>query len=500
MRVLRFVALLGTSLVACTSPDAPPRAAATLTIGVVARGDLLVEDRSVNEIVLELTTERLINTASDGRAEPGLATDFAISEDGLDVTLHLRPGVTFHDGEMLAAEGVREFLDTTRRDPVALQQYPTLRDIRTIQVVDESAVRVQFDHPARFQLDGLKLRLERQVDDRPVGTGPFRVETQTAERVVLVPHPDYHLGTSAISRIEISPFPTLRAAWASMLRGEVDFLFQVPIGSRDFVEAESGVELFRTDSPYAHMIGLNAGGPKFRDRRVRQALNYAIDRRAVSEQAFGGEGTPASGVWATHWVYGSVDRVYPYDPLRADELLREAGYSKSDQSADAQRRLPSRLHFTCLVLAGDELQELTALVVQRQLSELGVDMELEAMDIRGMQQRVQVGEYDAVLRPQLTGRVLSRLYTFWHSSEPFALPGYTAIDEHLDALRLASTDADLSAAARRIQRTLYEDPPGIFLVNLTTARAVSRRFAVPSPVERDVAQTVWQWQPTPIAR
>ena len=54
--------------------------------------------------------------------------------------------------------------------------------------------------------------------------------------------------------------------------------------------------------------------------------------------------------------------------------------------------------------------------------------------------------------------------------------------------------------ARRIQRTLYEDPPGIFLVNLTTARAVSRRFAVPSPVERDVAQTVWQWQPTPIAR
>ena len=117
-----------------------------------------------------------------------------------------------------------------------------------------------------------------------------------------------------------------------------------------------------------------------------------------------------------------------------------------------------------------------------------------------MQQRVQVGEYDAVLRPQNTGRVLSRLYTFWHSSEPFALPGYTAIDEHLDALRLASTDADLAAAARRIQRTLYEDPPGIFLVNLTTARAVSRRFAVPSPVERDVAQTVWQWQPAPIAR
>ena len=422
MRVLRFVALLGTSLVACTSPDAPPPAAATLTIGVVARGDLLVEDRSVNEIVLELTTERLINTASDGRAEPGLATDFTISEDGLDVTLHLRPGVTFHDGEMLAAEGVREFLDTTRRDPVALQQYPTLRDIRTIQVVDQSAVRVQFDHPARFQLDGLKLRLERQVDGRPVGTGPFRVETQTAERVVLVPHPDYHLGTSAISRIEIRPFPTLRAAWASMLRGEVDFLFQVPIGSRDFVEAESGVELFRTDSPYAHMIGLNAGGPKFRDRRVRQALNYAIDRRAVSEQAFGGEGTLGrreSG--RPTGCTAASSRVYPYDPLRADELLREAGYSKSDQSADAQRRLPSRLHFTCLVLReGDELQELTALVVQRQLSELGVDMELEATDIRGMQQRVQVGEYDAVLRPQLTGRVLSRLYTFWHSSEPFA--------------------------------------------------------------------------------
>ncbi len=490
VRVALVAVVLGTSLTACTQPSPSIPSAATLTIGVVARGDL-------NEIRRELTTERLINTAPDGRAEPGLATDWTISDDGLVVTLHLRPGVTFHDGEPLSAEGVRDVLDATRRDPAALQLFPTLRDIRAVRAVDELTVRVDFEHAAHLQFDGLKMRLEREVDGQPLGTGPFRVEAQTPERVVLAVNPEYHLGTSAIDRIEVDTFPTLRAAWASMMRGEVDFLFQVPIGSRDFVEAEPDVELFRLDTPYAEMIGLNAEAEKFRDRRVRQALNYAIDRRAVIEGAYAGEGTPASGVWATHWVYGSVDRVYPYDPVRADELLTEAGYSTSAHAPDASNRPPSRLRFTCLVAEGDELVELTALNVQRQLYEIGVDMQLEAMDGRSIQRRVMMGEYDAVLKPQPTGRALSRLYAFWHSSEPFAFFGYSATDDDLGALRLASTEAELAAAARGIQRTLFEDPPGIFLVNLTQARAVSRRFVVPNPLERDVAQTVWQWQPTP---
>ena len=105
------------------------------------------------------------------------------------------------------------------------------------------------------------------------------------------------------------------------------------------------------------------------------------------------------------------------------------------------------------------------------------------------------GDYDAALVPQNIGRGLSRPYVFWHSSQPNAVPGYTAADAALEALRRAVTPDEVSEAALSFQAVLYEDPPAIFIATPRQARAVHRRFDVTTTAGQDLMDTVWRWQP-----
>ena len=241
--VLGAVLLLGVWVGGCTDPDQsgePPR---VLTIGAVERGKLSTAAgptvSAFDVLRQQLTTERLVNIAPDGRDEPGLAERWTFSDDGRGITLFLRDNVSFHDGVRLSAELVTETLSLARTDPTLLRAHPSLGDIETIEVAGAQAVEVRFAQPGRLKLDGLRMQFERQVDRRPVGTGPFELVEETPERVVLSSAEDYHGGRPTIDRIEIKAYATLRTTWAAMMRGEVDFLFDVPAGSSDFVEAQT---------------------------------------------------------------------------------------------------------------------------------------------------------------------------------------------------------------------------------------------------------------------
>ena len=141
-------------------------------------------------------------------------------------------------------------------------------------------------------------------------------------------------------------------------------------------------------------------------------------------------------------------------------------------------------------------EERIALLVQRQLYDIGVEMQIEALSIQELTARVTSRAYDAALVPQNLSRTLSRLYVFWHSSQALALFGYTAADAVLSDLRYAATDDEVTRAASAFQTILYDDPPAIFLAVPRRARAVSRRFDVPAVPGEDVTETVWRWRRT----
>ena len=157
--------------------------------------------------------------------------------------------------------------------------------------------------------------------------------------------------------------------------------------------------------------------------------------------------------------------------------------------------MPARLRFTCLVRENWAFDETIALIFHRQLFDIGVDIQIETLDLRSLVDRIDNRDYEAVLRPQNTSRSLSRLYSMWHSSQPYAVPGYTMVDDALDALKGAPSREDVRHAARRFQTILHENPPALFLVDDLQARALSHRFIVPDEPDLDVVETIWQWRP-----
>jgi ABC-type transport system substrate-binding protein len=406
----------------------------------------------------------------------------------------LRQGVRFHDGTELTAELVRASLDASRNDPRQLARYPTLGEIERIDVSGTRVVSIQQRHPSLLLPDeGVRItRLDSEA--RRIGTGPFVIEEQGSDVTVLRAHAAYYRGRPEIDLIRITTYPTVRTAWAAMMRAEIDLLYQVPLKARDFVAGESRVEVFPFDAPYAYALVFNTTRPVFRSPGVRVALNHAVDRAALIERTLRGYSSVASGIWARHWAYGGTDLVYAHDPQLADRMLFENGFPRPERDTSREGDLPSRLRFVCLVPTELEPLERIALDVQKQLYDIGVDMRLEGVAYTEFNERVAGGDYDSALLWWHTGRALPRLH-FWHSSQRPGAAASGGTDEALDLLRYAGSADALLHAASRLQRSLYEDPPAIFLATRQGARAVRRRFEVPKGTDRDIFPTIWQWRP-----
>jgi ABC-type transport system substrate-binding protein len=138
-----------------------------------------------------------------------------------------------------------------------------------------------------------------------------------------------------------------------------------------------------------------------------------------------------------------------------------------------------------------------ALEVKRQLEAAGVDMSVEEVPQEELIQRLGRKEYEATLVEFISGPTLFRPYLVWHTNAPINWGhfGGPTIDKALDAVRFSGTDAEYRAAVANLNQILLEDPPGVFLAWQERARAVSRRFSVPSEPGRDILGTLRLWKP-----
>lgn len=315
-----------------------------------------------------------------------------------------------------------------------------------------------------------------------VGTGPFRLASRGAGEIVLESHKRYYRGKPAIDRIILKPYPTLRAAWTSMMRGETDLVFEVSQEAVDFLAAESSVRVFSFLRGYVYLVAFNSSRPVLKDPRVRRALNLAVDRDAVIRDGLRGKGLAVSGpIWPEHWAFDKTTHGFRFDPAAATSLLESAGFSRQGK----------RLTFTCLLPENYSTWERIGLIVQRYLYEIGVDMRLQIVPADKMVEQVIAGDFEAVLFDVASGPRISRAYMFWHS--PGELRGWNIFgyssptaDEALDAMRLAPDDAALARAVSRFQRAALENPPAIFLCLPLVTRALSLRFQVPEGGDPDV--------------
>jgi ABC-type transport system substrate-binding protein len=155
--------------------------------------------------------------------------------------------------------------------------------------------------------------------------------------------------------------------------------------------------------------------------------------------------------------------------------------------------MKSRFRFVCVTLANDARYEKIGILLQKQLYDIGVDMEVVALPWKELAGRLGKGDFDALLLERTSGRSLAWAYYTYHSSQvPSA---YRAADEVLERLRRSPSDNETRVALNEFLQILYDDPPAVFLAWPVVARAVSNKFAVPAETGRDVMSNLWQWQP-----
>src|SRR6185436_19709318 len=162
-----------------------------------------------------------------------------------------------------------------------------------------------------------------QANGPPAGTGPFVVSASATDQITMSAFDDYYEGKPEIDRIVWKPYPALRTAWAGMMRGEIDFLYEVNQDAVEFVKGESSVGTYEFLRQYPLGIVFNSRREPFKDRIVRQALNFAVDRQLILGQALKSRGVVAqSPIWPLHWAYDQSVPGYAYDPGRAAALLK----------------------------------------------------------------------------------------------------------------------------------------------------------------------------------
>jgi peptide/nickel transport system substrate-binding protein len=427
----------------------------------------------MQQVASGMVLEGLISYRSDGRGTPMMAREWSVSDDGLHIRVTLRSGLTFHDGNPVTALAVRDAL----RNRLRIQIGSIFDDVAGIEAVSDDVIEIALKQRSRFVLEGLDVPI--QVTGKLIGAGPFQLDGSAEGDVVRLRAFDrYHGGRSLIDKVEIRPYGSIRSAWADLLRGNLDMLYEVGADAIDSLRPSSATRVFRYTRRYVLLGIFNTSRPALKSPEIRRRLNAAIDRQTLVAEVLHGLGVPAEGpVWPNHWAY---------DPALPG--LSAVTTALADQSQETVR---------LKLIFADAAFERVVLFLQQQLRRANVEIEPELVSLDRFGERAQAGDFDILLGDAAAGPAVIRTYHFWHSrgTTNFGHFKSAAVDSALDHIRNAIDDDAYRAGVANLQRAVIDDPPAIFLAWSQRARAVSTRFDVHEEPGRDILSTLRLWKP-----
>jgi ABC-type transport system substrate-binding protein len=367
--------------------------------------------------------------------------------------------------------------------------------VKDIAANGEDGVTITVSRPDFFLLPALNELMLTHPDNEDLATGPFSLASRTPI-VEARRFRDYHGGQTALSAIRIQTFDTQRSAWAALMRGEVDVVQEVARDSVEFMQRSSNIATYPTVQPFYLALVFNHRHPTLAKVEVRRALAEAIDKRGVIDRAMRGKGRLAADpIWPFHWAYPQSAPRREYDPTIASSRLDTAGFPFPRNARKDQPR--SRLSFRCMVYNEDPQFERMALLIQRNLFDIGVVMDIELVDLNTLVARASKSEYDALLIQMHSGRTMDYMYRFWRSEASEAKmvnSGYTGVDTLLEDLRRSLTDQETAQTVNNLVNRFHEDVPAVFLAWTEVTRAVDKRFDVGEATGQDPFFNIWQWR------
>ncbi len=338
----------------------------------------------------------------DGKYLPNLATEIptqengGVSADGRTWTLKLRPDVLWHDGAPFSAADVIFTLATLMNPKVAVRSRNGHDHVGKYEAVDDHTVRIVLkDDFAPYLVSWQKTSvipkhiLEKEADintaafnTNPVGTGPYIFKNRVAgSHIEFGPNMKYHGGAPKLTTLIQRVVPDQQTLYAQFQTGEVD-IYDVVQGIPPLLYSRAkklpGSHVDMTAQPFVEFIYFNCGKPQFSDKRVRQALYMAVDKKGWAEAVYYGLPAPSlSYLPPSHWAYNKALKDPGFDPQKAGQLLDAAGFVVGGDGVRAKGDV--RLAFTMSTTAGNKSREQAQQLVQQNWKKIGVEMTIKNM-------------------------------------------------------------------------------------------------------------------------
>ncbi|TWI74650.1 peptide/nickel transport system substrate-binding protein [Bradyrhizobium huanghuaihaiense] len=481
MRLTILASALLTSLVGTA------QAQTTLRIGIAEDPDILdpsIGRTYVGRIVFSAFCDKLFDIDEKLNIVPQLALSHETSADGKEMTIKLRPGVKFHDGEPLDAEAAKFSIDRHMTLPTSFRK-SELASVDHVEVVDPLTIKLVLKTPYSPLIAQLTDRSGMMVSPKaakeagdkfglhPVCAGPYKfVERVQQDRMVFEKFADYwNKDNVHIDRVVFQPIIDSTVRLANLKSGALDLIERVL--ATDIKDVRADPKLVLSTAPELGYQGLTinigndkAKGPLSQSAKVRQALSLSIDREAINQVVFNGEFTPGNQwVSPTHPYYQKAFPIPGRDVAKAKALLKEAGVS-----------LPITVDY--MVPKGTEY-EAVAQVVQSMAAEAGFDIKIRAVEFATTFKQAQAGEFQAFQIPW-SGRIDpdGNSYIFMRSKAPQNDGGYSnpEADKLLEEGRATSNVDERKAIYAKLTKILLDDLPIIYIYHRTLLIAHTKKL------------------------
>lgn len=480
----------------------------------------ILEDIQTCVIEGLVTTDEKMNVVpvlADGI--PTLANGGVVmrKDGGMDVTWKLRPGIKWHDGTPHTSADVKFTADAMIKGDWKPESTDGFDRISSVDAPDSLTVVVHYREPyAPYQLQFLRGTLPKHLlegknidqatdyNRKPLGTGPYKVvEWKAGEYVLLERAPGYWRGSQypKINRI-LFRFVTNATTRINQLKtGEVGMVAFVPWDKVRELKDVPSVRLNHVlGNGYEHVTLNERHFPPFADLRVRRAIAHAIDRELIVKTILDGQVSIVNGpIQPLSWAYEPNVTTYPFNPATANALLDSAGWSRRANGVRSKDGKP--LSFTLITQAGFTIRENVAQALQRQLRDVGIDVQVKLIDGTAISPVWFSGEFDAMLHWWQSGADPEITTFFAADKTPPAGRNIDYIkDAELTSLLYESDRAiDMAKRAdllKHAQRRLGELAPQVFLYNTAKVDAVPARLQnfKGNPTNAGPFWNVWEWE------
>lgn len=386
-------------------------------------------DGYINDVIFD----GLVSNDPSGSPVPCIAESWEISEDLITYTFHLVKGIKFHDGEELTTEDIKFTYETIAsaeytgplwhvvQDIVGAQEFRDGKSetISGINIIDEYNVSFTLKDVNVAQITNFGLAILPEhiykfdnyadietLNQNPVGSGAFKFKRLiTGQFIELETFDEYFEGRPKVDGIIARNIPSVSISSEAQI-GSVDIAKIATDPAEVEMVTEKGiVEVKSLTSRSYSFAGFNLRLPKFQDKRVRQALVYGLNRKALIENYYKGYANVAhSPVPPSSWAYTEENlNPYDYDPQKAKELLEEAGWTDIDDDGWIENEDGEEFKITWLVQSDSEFSNMLVALAKENWKELGIQLELTLMERNSIIQKVYVDRdfemYNLVLTP-----------------------------------------------------------------------------------------------------